>query len=85
MFVFGLVVGPLVSLLLYYLFVQSGGLGRGRFLVLFVLLLLLVLFLGFVRLELRVGLDTGLALGLLLATTPATRFSGDAPETSGPD
>lgn len=70
MFVVGIALGPAFGLLIGDQAARSRFLGPGRTLLLVALLLLVLLFVGFLDLELRLGLIAGILLGLLLSYTP---------------
>jgi hypothetical protein len=71
MFVFGLIVGPVLGLLAGHFLFASRALNARFGLALLGLVLLILLFAGAVDLELRLGLVGGVLLGLLLAFTPS--------------
>jgi hypothetical protein len=87
MFVFGLVVGSAIALALYHFLVVSNRLDRRLVVAIFGLVFILVIAVG-PRLELKLGLLFGLALGLLLAATPmghpATPSKDEDPERYPP-
>lgn len=71
MFVFGLVVGPLLGLLLGDALSRTKVVAPRIGILGFIVVLAVVLFAGFLNEELRISLAGGVLLGLLLAMTPA--------------
>ena len=70
MFVFGLVIGPVIGLVMGDTIFRARAFDPRIGALVVGLVLIFVLFTSFLVLELKVGLITGVLLGLLLAATP---------------
>lgn len=75
MFVFGLIIGPVLGLLAVHLLFRSGTMDARVGALVLALVLVFVLFAGFLGLELKLGLIAGVLLGVLLAFTPSVLVS----------